>query len=42
MFEHGFNQAEKVAELMKNAGLDSVTSVADLAGILRVTLGKRN
>jgi release factor glutamine methyltransferase len=38
MLEHGYDQAEKVAELMKNTGFDSVSSVADLSGILRVTL----
>lgn len=38
MLEHGYEQAEKVAELMKNAGFGSVISVADLSGILRVTL----
>jgi release factor glutamine methyltransferase len=38
MLEHGFDQAEKVAELMKNTGFDSITSAADLSGILRVTL----
>ena len=42
MFEHGYNQAEKVAQLLKSANFYSVTSVADLSGILRVTLGKRN
>jgi release factor glutamine methyltransferase len=40
MFEHGYNQAEKVAQLLKSANFDSVSSVADLSGILRVTLGK--
>ncbi|MEO8418752.1 MAG: peptide chain release factor N(5)-glutamine methyltransferase [Methylophilaceae bacterium] len=40
LFEHGYDQAEKVAQLLASAGFDSVTSVADLSGILRVTLGK--
>jgi len=40
MFEHGYEQAEKVAQLLKSANFDSVRSVADLSGILRVTLGK--
>jgi len=40
MFEHGYEQAEKVAQLLKSANYDSVTSVADLSSILRVTLGK--
>ena len=38
--EHGYDQAEKVGELMKDAGFDSVTSVADLSGILRITLAR--
>jgi release factor glutamine methyltransferase len=42
MFEHGYDQAEKVAQLLRNTGFDSVTSVADLSGILRVTMGKKN
>lgn len=41
MFEHGYDQAEKVAQLLKSANFDSVTSVADLSGILRVILGKK-
>lgn len=40
LFEHGYDQAAKVVQLLGNAGFDSVTSVADLSGILRVTLGK--
>lgn len=42
MLEHGYDQAEKIAELMKNAGFDSVSSVADLSKILRVTLGRKS
>jgi len=38
MLEHGYDQAEKIANLMKSAGFDSVSSVADLSNILRVTL----
>ena len=40
LFEHGYDQAEKVAQLLKSANFDPVTSVADLSGIWRVTLGK--
>ena len=40
MFEHGYEQAEKVAQLLISANFESVTAVADLSGILRVTLGK--
>ncbi len=38
MLEHGYDQAEKVAGLMENAGFKSISSIADLSGILRVTL----
>ena len=41
MFEHGYDQAKKVAQLLKSAHFDSVTSIADLSGMLRVTLGQR-
>ncbi|HEY8118983.1 MAG TPA: peptide chain release factor N(5)-glutamine methyltransferase [Methylophilaceae bacterium] len=37
MFEHGYDQAEKVASLMIQAGFAEVISLPDLAGILRVT-----
>jgi release factor glutamine methyltransferase len=40
LFEHGYDQSEKVAELLRGASFDAVTSMADLSGILRVTLGK--
>lgn len=40
MIEHGYDQAEKVAQLLSSAGFDAVASVADLSGILRVTLGR--
>jgi release factor glutamine methyltransferase len=40
MFEHGYDQAEKVAQLMRDEHFDMVTSIADLPGILRVTLGR--
>lgn len=39
MLEHGYDQAESVASLLKDAGFDAVTSTADLSGILRVTSG---
>lgn len=41
IFEHGYDQAEKVARLLKSANFAAVASVADLSGILRVTLGKK-
>jgi release factor glutamine methyltransferase len=40
LLEHGYDQAEKVAQLLRSAGFDTVASVADLSGILRVTLGR--
>jgi len=40
VFEHGYDQAEKVAQLLISANFESVTAVADLSGIWRVTLGK--
>jgi len=39
MFEHGYNQALQVRELMRDAGFNEVTSAHDLSGIERVTLG---
>jgi release factor glutamine methyltransferase len=41
MFEHGYDQAALVAQLLTEAGFIEVASVPDLAGILRVTLGKK-
>lgn len=40
MLEHGFNQAEKVADLMSNAGLVSIETFKDFGGNNRVTIGK--
>jgi len=40
MLEHGYDQAERVAELMKTAGFGAISSAADLSGVLRVTLGR--
>jgi release factor glutamine methyltransferase len=40
MFEHGYDQSEQVAALMKAAGFTAISSVADLSGVLRVTLGQ--
>ena len=39
MLEHGYNQADKVAVLLKQAGFSEVSHAKDLAGINRVTLG---
>ena len=40
MLEHGYNQAEKVASLLKQAGFTEISHAKDLAGINRVTLGR--
>lgn len=41
MLEHGYDQAEQVAGLLRIQGFTEVRSVADLGGILRTTLGRR-
>ena len=38
-FEHGFDQAKRVRELMKALGFEGVKTVQDYSGIDRVTLG---
>ena len=40
MLEHGYNQAESVASLLKQAEFSEITTLKDLGGINRVTLGK--
>jgi release factor glutamine methyltransferase len=40
MLEHGYNQAESVATLLKQAGFNEISHALDLAGIQRVTLGR--
>jgi release factor glutamine methyltransferase len=40
MLEHGYNQAEAVAALLKLAGFAEISHAKDLAGINRVTLGR--
>ena len=39
LLEHGYNQAERVADLLKQAGFSEISHAQDLAGINRVTLG---
>ncbi len=39
MLEHGYNQSERVRGLLHQAGFGNVSSVQDLSGIERVTLG---
>lgn len=41
LLEHGYAQAAKVRQLFNDAGYRSVSSKRDLAGIERVTIGKR-
>ncbi len=40
MFEHGYNQAAQVADLMAQAGLSNIETTKDLGGNDRVTIGK--
>jgi release factor glutamine methyltransferase len=40
MFEHGYNQATSVSELMAQTGLVAIESFKDLGGNERVTIGK--
>ncbi len=40
MLEHGYNQAEQVADLMAQAGLVDIETIKDLGGNNRVTIGK--
>lgn len=40
LLEHGYDQAERVANLFRQAGFGEVSSLPDLAGILRVTQGR--
>ncbi len=42
LLEHGFDQADAVAELMRTHGLVQVTTLYDLQGHGRVTLGRRS
>ena len=42
LLEHGYNQANKVVDLLKLAGFSEIDHVKDLAGINRVTLGQLN
>lgn len=41
MFEHGYDQSERVSASMKTAGFSAISSIVDLAGVLRVTMGQR-
>jgi release factor glutamine methyltransferase len=40
MLEHGYDQAEKVAELLRLHGFEQISHAPDLSGTLRVTLGR--
>jgi release factor glutamine methyltransferase len=39
MLEHGYDQAEKVAELLRLYGFEQISHAQDLAGTVRVTFG---
>ena len=40
MLEHGYDQSQAVADLMKDAGYESISSFLDLSGLYRVTAGR--
>ncbi|MES2578932.1 MAG: peptide chain release factor N(5)-glutamine methyltransferase [Pseudomonadota bacterium] len=40
MLEHGYNQAEHVAALLKQTGFNEISHILDLSGIKRVTIGQ--
>lgn len=40
LLEHGYNQAQSVADLLQQAGFVEIDHAQDLAGILRVTMGR--
>ena len=40
LLEHGYDQAERVAGLLKETGFTEIGHATDLAGIQRVTLGR--
>ena len=42
MLEHGYQQAAPVADLMANVGLVDITTIQDLGGNDRVTIGKNS
>ena len=41
LMEHGYDQGEVVKALLRNAGFTQCETVRDLAGVARVTVGKR-
>jgi release factor glutamine methyltransferase len=41
LLEHGYDQAERVGALLREAGFIAIGHAADLAGIQRVTLGRK-
>ncbi|MEW5942253.1 MAG: peptide chain release factor N(5)-glutamine methyltransferase [Pseudomonadota bacterium] len=41
LFEHGYDQAERCRELMAQGGFQEIATAEDLAGIPRVTFGRR-
>ena len=41
LLEHGYDQADSVAALLRDAGFAGVSAARDLAGVLRVSFGRR-
>lgn len=41
ILEHGSGQAEAVTQMMRSAGLQEIETLRDLAGLARVTLGRK-
>jgi release factor glutamine methyltransferase len=41
MLEHGYDQGEAVRQLLQQAGLQAVETLLDLAGLDRVSLGRK-
>jgi len=41
LFEHGFEQGETVRSILGKAGYDKIKTLCDLAGLERVSMGKR-
>ena len=41
LLEHGYDQADSVAVLLRDAGFAGVSAARDLAGVLRVSFGRR-
>jgi release factor glutamine methyltransferase len=42
LLEHGYDQAERVEQLMRDAGFEEIGHAVDLAGMQRVTFGRKS